>query len=830
MRISRTAIPFATCILASSIAAQVSHAQTGMLEEIIVTAEKRVSTVQDTPIAISAFSGDELERSLINNTLDLQMNVPNMLMSKGNFTTATVAIRGIGTLAVGAAADSGTGVHFNGVYLNNPRVFETEFYDTERIEILRGPQGTLYGRNTTAGVINVISRKPEEEFGGDVQVSVGNYSAIKAKGSINFPMGENFAQRFAGFYSKRDGFVDNEFTGDDIDDRDMYSLRSSTLWRGENTDATLVVNYFKEDSTRMRGSNQQCLRDPEGILGCLPTGLADDKTNTAATVTGFLTSLVGGAIGQPFPEDDFINSPKSSNPRKQYLDFTPIYEVEDTIVTLEINHEFEALTLTSLTGYHNSDLNARNDYDFSVASEIWPVEVTTQLGGDGTITTNRLYSTDRASTTPEQWSQEFRLSSDFNGDWNFLVGGFWLTYESEVHYNVYSTGLEVFGETFGVPPSQRQFDNDTNKYELDTWAIFGETYWQATDKLLITLGLRYTDEEKKSRQRTIYLGFLDDPTAPDGGYENFGGEWDEVTGKLNANYDLSDDMMLYATLSRSYKSGGFNPISSNSNLLNPELGGDPSNADFEPEFINAFEIGIKSRFLENTLQANVTYFYYDFEDLQVSKIVSQTSLNQNVKSSTIQGIEAEFIWVPTEHLRFTADISWLDTEIDDFESVDPANINQLGTTENIVTTPNANVYVGAGCPGGAPVCDGIPADLSGNQLPAAPEFSVNLGVAFIWPLANGMEFTAATNYYTQDSFYVRVFNAPNDEIDEWDVWNASLFLRSADDSWYAEGWVRNISDDDNITGQYLGDQNVGLATNQFLLEPRTYGLTVGYNF
>jgi len=217
MQISRTALPFAACILASAISAQTVYAQSGgMLEEIIVTAEKRVSTVQDTPIAISAFSGDELERSLINNALDIQMNVPNMLMSKGNFTTAQVSIRGIGNLAVGAAADQGTGVHFNGVYLNAPRIFETEFYDTERVEVLRGPQGTLYGRNTTAGVVNVISRKPEDEFGGDIQVSLGNYNAVKSKGAINFPMGENFAQRFAGFYSKRDGFVDNVYDGSDI--------------------------------------------------------------------------------------------------------------------------------------------------------------------------------------------------------------------------------------------------------------------------------------------------------------------------------------------------------------------------------------------------------------------------------------------------------------------------------------------------------------------------------------------------------------------------------------------------------------------------------------
>ena len=192
MRIRATAIPFATTLMASAIYSQLALAQGGTLEEIIVTAEKRASTLQDTPIAVSAFTGDELARGLINNAMDIQMSVPNMLMSKGNFTTASVSIRGIGNNAIGSAADSGTGIHFNGVYLNNGRIFETEFFDTERVEVLRGPQGTLYGRNTTAGVINVLPNRPDDEFGGDIKISVGNYNAYKVTGSLNLPINDNW--------------------------------------------------------------------------------------------------------------------------------------------------------------------------------------------------------------------------------------------------------------------------------------------------------------------------------------------------------------------------------------------------------------------------------------------------------------------------------------------------------------------------------------------------------------------------------------------------------------------------------------------------------------
>jgi outer membrane receptor protein involved in Fe transport len=818
-------------IAAMSLIANPLQAQPGGLEEVIVTAEKRATSIQDTPIAVTAFTGEELDRALISKPLDMQFSVPNMLMSKGNFTTASISIRGIGNQAIGAQSDSGTGVHFNGVYLNGGRIFETEFFDAERVEVLRGPQGTLYGRNTTAGVVNMITNKPTDEFGGDVQLELGDYSHVKFKGAVNLPITDNLAQRFALFYHERDGFVENnlqdgvdyQYDSDDIDDRDMYAIRSATRWSDDRLDATLTVNYFEEDDSRMRGSNQRCLRDDEGILGCLPTGLAAERTNGAATVTALILDAIAGPFyGVTFPDDDFANSNISGDPRDQYLDFTPQYEVEDLMVSFELNYDFDDFKLTSLTGYHSSDLDARNDYDFAVASEAWDIDVTFDRGPDGPITVNRLYSSDRSTTEPEQISQEFRLTSDFDGDWNFLVGAFYLEYESDVHYYIYSSALTAAAIALGedaVDPNFRAFDNDTSDYELETWAVFGELYWQTTDTVNMTLGLRYTEEEKSSQNRVVYLSFLDDPTAADGGYTEYSGDWSDPTGKFNVTWDVNDDVMTYLTLSRSYKSGGFNPISSESGLP----------TEFDPEFINSFEVGAKTRFLDNTLQANVTYFYYDYEDLQIAKITNQIALNENFDAA-IQGFEGEFVWLPVESLRLTANVAWLDTEMDGGESVDTANINLLGTTENIVTGPNANTYVGP-CPPGVTSCpDGLPTQLDGNSLPNSPEFSVNLGIAYFFHLDNGMELVAATNYYWQDEFYTRVFNAPNDKLDEWDVWNATLTLYSADQTWFAELWGRNLQDEDHVTGQYLSDQNVGLATNQFLLEPRMVGVTLGYTF
>ncbi len=807
--------------------------RTGTLEELIVTAEKRETTLQDTAIAVSAFSQDDLERGLINNNMDVQMAVPNMLMSKGFFTTAQVTIRGIGNLAVGPAADAGAGIHFNGVYLNAPRLFETEYFDTQRVEILRGPQGTLYGRNTTAGVINLITKHAQPEFGGFIDASYGDYDYTRLRGALNVPLSDNLWQRFSVFYTSRDGFVDNVFNGEDIDDRDMYALRSSTAFIfGENTEAHLTINYFDEDSTRMRGANTYCKRDPNGIIGCLPNQgqPLDELPNTAATVGAFLINSAAARLGLPFPDPGTTTSFKPDSFRDVNVDFTPQYETDETVVSLEITHEFDEYSFNSLTGYHESSLDARNDYDMTENSgSPWPVFTTYQRGPDGPATANFLQQNDHAASAPEQWSQEFRLNSNFDGDFNFMLGAFYLENYNDVDFFVYSSALSLYGEAFGIPENQWVFENLTRNYNLETWALFGEAYWDIAENMDLTLGLRYSDEKKSSEQRTVYLNFLSDPNSENAGFTPFESESDEVTGKINLNYHLNDSVMLYGTLARSYKGGGFNPISLESSLLDPEQGGDPNLTDFEPEYINSIEVGAKSRFLDNTVQANLTAFYYDYADLQVSKIINQTSINENMDAE-VAGFEGEFIWAPTLNWRFLLNLSWLDTELGDYESVDPSDINQLGTVEGISSVINANVLTSTDCPNGGPTCPGIPINVKGNELPNAPEFSVYAVASHSIFLDNGMRLDLSTSYYWQDEFYTRIYNSQDDLLQGWDLWNATAVLNGVDDKWYAELWVRNINNEDHWTGQYLQDQAVGLFRTLQLLEPRTYGLTAGYRF
>jgi iron complex outermembrane receptor protein len=913
----------------------------GQLEEIIVTATKTETSLQDTPIAVSAFSQDQLDSALINDTMNLQFNVPNMLMGKGNFNSSEVRIRGIGAGAVGSSGDNGVGIHVNGVYLNNSRIFETQFFDTERVEVLRGPQGTLYGRNTTGGVVNVITAKPNaDELSGHIEATVGNYSNTQSRGHINIPITDNLALRASGMWMNRDGFVDNEFNGNEIDDRDMWSARLSLAWTGENTDATLMVNYFEEDDNRARSQKQACNKDPEPILGCIPgkatygvansgagiggslLGIASDILEGSNVVMGVVApDLTGDVYGNRalaanipnsrWPADDYANSPNPKDMREVYMDFDPTYEADETIVSLEINHNIGDYRFTSLTGYSTSTVDSQEDYEKSVASEDWALQyqaladlaetpalpaafapaledagaaalipfitdIATGVPGVGiwagnpaiaelrdglplllpdgsTYLTTGAYGVDQSKASPEQWSQEFRVATEFDGDWNFLVGAFYLDYETETHYVVRNSALALPGVIIPIDPARAfpapygevgsassetdphnwGYDNDTRKYELETWALFGEAYWDVTDQLTVTAGIRYSDEDKKSKQRVIYSVFQGIPSV-DENNSYIHPEYDsqETTGRLNLTYNMSDEIMMYGNIARSYKSGGFNPISGDSPLLDPAQGGSAKNAGFEPEYVNSAEFGIKTTLMNGSLQLNGTGFFYDYEDLQVSKIVSVTSLNVNT-DATIWGFEGEMLWAPTEALRLSATLSYLDTEIDGFSTYDTSNPNAQGTTDGIISCNGINWLSDdpADCGDTSGLSSGVPIDQDGNNIQGSPEYSYNLGAAYTFFDLGGIgDLTISTNYYWQDEFYARNFNSESDTIDEWEVWNASARLQSSDDTWYAEAWIKNILDDDYVTGQYLTSSVSSLFTNQFILDPQTYGGTVGYRW
>ena len=945
----------AAALVATVAVSSVTQAQ---LEEVIVTATKIETSIQDTPIAVSAFTQDQLDSQLINDTMNLQFSVPNMTMTKQNFTANDIRIRGIGSGAIGPAGDSGVGIHINGVYQTSTRIFETQYFDTERVEVLRGPQGTLYGRNTTGGVVNVITAKADPSaFKGQIDGTVGNYGYTQVRGMVNMPLSDTFAVRAAGMTLQRDGFVDNLYTGEDIDDRDMWSGRLSLTWTpSERTEISLMGSYFEEDDSRVRSQKQACVYDPSGVLGCLPGSPQYQTTNSAAGITGALIASISGlnaiaqgylggygaATGQAnyaalglnalngsafFPAEDYIGDTNPDGLRQVNMDWTPTYYTEETNIQLQLSHDFGNIQMYYAGGYTESEVNSTEDYEKGVSNADWTPALNSlaQLGsvpalpaaalpgiiaalaptyGAGTAQTVGLLITDAATGIPgvglwagnpglqalsngvpllhpddkttsywfrnagidessnynEQWTHELRFQSSFDGPLNFLVGGFYLDFDNTNAYIVRAAGLAlpglilpinpaVFPAPSGDPSNPRSesdpymlgYHNDSRVYTLEAQAIFGELYWDVTDALRLTVGGRYSEEEKEGKQRTIYVTFSDlPPIQPNNAYFEPKYEQDEFTWKVNATYDFSDDVMMYATVSSSFKSGGFNPISDNSPLVNPALGGNANNVDFDPEFIDAFELGLKTTLLDGAMQLNAAAFYYDYQDMQLSKIVNTTSLNQNADAE-ITGLELDLLWALTPNLIFSLSGGWLDSEIGDFFTVDTANPNASSAaalaadptvaSQGLVSVNGVNFVAApdySRCEAAAPTpCPGYVQSLEGNQIAGSPELNYNVGLSYNMPLGS-MDLTLSTNYYWQDEYYASNFNNLSNKIDDWSMWNASA--RLSGESWYAEAWIKNIEDNDNVTGHYLTSSVSALFTNQFILDPQTYGLSLGWKF
>ncbi len=371
--------------------------RSGGIDEIIVTAQRQSQSLQDVPIAVSAFTAEALQKQQINNASDLQLSLPNITFTKSNFTGSSFTIRGIGDLCVGGTCDSATAIHSNDLPLFGTRLFETEYFDLERVEVLRGPQGTLFGRNATSGVINFITAKPDlKAFHVGVEGEYGNYNEYKAKGFVNVPITDTLGVRVAAFYLNRDGYTKNIYNGDKLDGRDEYAVRGSLRWKPtDNTTVDLMGYYFREKDNRLRIQKQLCQRDETvanggtgGVLGCLPGGRPYETTNANSTLTGVFGSreLFGiAAAGLPAPlnallpavfaplglgslygPDAYAGSVNPSDPRKVSTDFTPTYFTDEIQATAKVDHDFGSVSLKVSGEYQRNKVDSQQDYNLSV--------------------------------------------------------------------------------------------------------------------------------------------------------------------------------------------------------------------------------------------------------------------------------------------------------------------------------------------------------------------------------------------------------------------------------------------------------------------------------
>lgn len=882
-----------------------------VIEELVVTAQKREEAIQDVPIAVSAFSQDSLEKAKIDGGPNLQLAIPNVAFSKGNFTGFNFQIRGVGSKLVAASGDAGTGIHLNNVPLTASNLFEAEFYDVERVEVLRGPQGTLYGRNATGGVVNVMTAKPVDHFTANIKGELGNFNTKKVRGMLNVPLGDKLAVRVAGSMLKRDGFGDNLVTGNNIDDRDLYAVRTTVSFNPtEKFSSYLMWEHFQEDDSRSRVGKQYCVKDTgaagmpystnatistfqHGFLsqGCLETSVyapgALGTPNSSATLGGLLGNLTGLITG-----DAYAGKMQSTDLRNIESLKDPIYRAKTDVGTFQMAYDLtDDLTLTSLTGYSKGTLYSNADYN-----RVSPNNTLNSIPGispggvfnDPQVGASNKFATfDVSSADSKQWSQELRLQSAFAGPLNFNVGAIALDFKSESDYYVYGNTLTAYSVILNggkpcaintptcvyIDPNptptgdgHNYYDNRT-PYHLKSKAVFGEVYYELSDSFKLTGGLRYTHDRKQTTTLPVVL------LAPGSGHPVDAvtpiqiADFKEMTGRFGFDWKpdlaMTDSSLIYAFYSRGYKAGGMNPPQSAASALAAVK------TTFDPEFVSSFEVGMKNTMLDGSLILNATVFHYDYTGYQVSKIVNRTSVNENIDAK-IQGLELESIWEPINHLRFNASLGLLQTKIGEASSIDVFNRTQgdpslilvkasnasncvankpsvaaimnlsatallgvctatsaagagtkIGTTNAIATGTNAFGFLAS---------DGVAKNLKGNELPNSPKATLSVGAQYTFELPAGWGGTIRGDYYHQGQSYSRIYNSFADRIDSWENVNASLQISNPGNGIQLEAYVKNLLDDAPITDLYLTDDSSGLFRNGFLLEPRTFGVSIQKSF
>jgi outer membrane receptor protein involved in Fe transport len=950
--------------------AQDAADETGGIQEIIVTAQRTSQRLQDVPIAVSAFSSEMLQKQQINNSSDLQLSLPNVTFTKTNFTSSSFTIRGIGDLCVGASCDTATGIHLNDMPMVSSRLFETEFFDLERLEVLRGPQGTLFGRNATSGVVNVITAKPDlSGFSAAGEAEYGNYNSYKIRGMINVPIGETLGLRVAGLYNKRDGYTYNIHSDSRIDGRDMYAIRGSLRWEpGPNTTIDLSAYYFREKDNRSRIQKQLCHRDPTGILGCLPDSLQNETTNANSTLAGVLSSreFMGIAIspafaalglGSLYGPDKFAGVVNPDDPRTVNIDYLPTYFAKEEVYQLKVQQKLgDQMNFSFTGGYTRNEVRSRTDYNLAVENSyvgnpgLFALAAFANAPGLGAFfkpIADRLipngptgnicqsdvdyndvgiYGQGKALCGPTsldfdesglkytQWAAEGHIDSSFDGMFNFLLGANYVRGETKNNdYFVNAFGLDyasgilgaaaaASGATGGIPVFRPSpfYHSDSRKATLDSYGIFGEAYFKFSDKLKLTLGGRYNHDSKTLQARTLLFsdGRSTEFTGGNGIYAPFGVSditqslnwamadfdkstlaiepWQEnkvsfskMTGRAVLDYQISPDHLLYASYSRGYKSGGINP---------PLSVGDVNNT-FRPEQVDAFEIGSKNRF--GAMQLNLSAFYYKYKDLQLSRIISRTSVNDNIDAD-IYGVEAEAIIAPTRDFRVNINASYLKTKVkgDQF-FIDPRDVSAgrddtviikditLGSncavTSKVGSAAAANAFVNTvngaiglqgttpipttnttgafsicnvlagqaanigGLFGGIDVSSGVAKNVRGNQLPQAPTFKWSAGAEYTMH-AGDIAITPRFDLNFTGGSYGTIFNGNINRIPAYFVGNAQIQVNGKDSRWYLRGFIQNIWNNNATTGLYVTDQSSGLFTNIFTLEPRRYGIAAGFKF
>ena len=753
LSLSCSALSMVLCFTTSAISAE------NQLEEVLVTAQKREQGLQDVPIALSAFQSDFIQGVGAELIDDLARFTPALTTQSSTQGEPNIYIRGIGSNDFGIGGDISVGVFIDDIYVGRISGAISDLADAERVEILKGPQGTLFGRNTIGGAISITTKKPGEEHAGKIKIETGSYNKRRVDASIEGGVTDNISMRLSGLYNRRDGWKDNDFDHSEVEDENNSAIHLTSVYNdNSNFEAMVKLSYDKVDVIS---------RGPQ-------------STNPLYANGGFF---------------DDINSDLGDNGLEKR-------EIYDT--SLHLSWDWGDYSFKSISGYRDTDYDSRKD-------------ATGTGSRDARLRTNIFVEA-------QQYSQEFRLNFDDDGDLFWFLGAS-IFYEEVEQYSILEStnetvkvlGMKVNPVLFpfiihefpdGVDISENQqspgvycdLDKNPGNYcedlnnsgEYYSYAVYGDATWKFIPDWELIVGLRYTLDEKEhvidSRGPMPAKPLL-------GGLLNFEGmvykdlpvekndeSWDAWTPRIVLRWTQSENNMFYGSVSRGFKSGGFNSFT-------PGI-------PVDPEFVLSYELGNKSSWLDNRLQINAALFYYDYEDLQVNNIENNIVVLRNAAEAEGQGFEMDATWLLSENWQVMLSGNYLDTEFKEFVAA----------------------------------IDNEPTELSGETMPLAPEYQLSATLMYKQTLSSGAGLDARLSYSWSDEYYFTVGNTPDEYQQSYGTVDARVAWTDASDHWTVAVFGQNLADEDYLVeagGLTKYDLDAPIVVSAI---GRTAGISLAYQF
>jgi len=722
------------------------------LEETVVTARKREESLQDVGFAISALSETEISRSFARDLSDLAYVSPNLIIddtAQGPGGVAAIFIRGIGAADVEKNFDPAVGVVVDGIFLGSNAGSILRSIDLASVEVLRGPQGTLFGRNTIGGLINVTHTQPTGELGVKLRGGVEDYDTWYGDAILNFGVTDNVAAKVS--LAKRDqkeGYYKNVTLKDDVGRNNYESYGINLLW--DVTDSFALEGTYQKEKTR-QDTPPLLNTAQQRHLFCFGYGYCSPSQDKPITGDRLKVAQVGyKPPGEPSSRDNpFV-----------------VADIDD-IVEVPMKATFDVDSY-SLEARWNLNDSYRIDYLFGH----WESNETIISNWDGTP--ELLYGTSRPANY-DQDSNELRLTYDGDGKWSYVAG----LYYWNSNYDIDLRSWIGFNPDF---PGQVLDLYQYSEQKTESQAAFFEIDYELTDALTLSAGGRYTEDKKESKQ----FGLVNTITDPYTSHPNK--NWDEFTPRVSARYEIDPDVMVFATYSKGFRSGGFNGRVGN--LVE-------AREPYDTETVDNYELGIKSEWFDNRLRVNANVFYMEYDDKQEElqlpddNDTGQKTVVENAASATLQGVELEFNAFLSENFSLRGNIGYLDTEYDDFQ------------------------YTGL---------DGAIVDLSDLEFRRAPEWTGSLDATFQWEMAGGTAWIRGAYHYLDDH-YVNVTNSPELKNDPQNLFDASI--NYSYEAFTVSVYGRNLTDED---GYIHGYDVAGLWSYAATRPPRTYGMELVYNF